>query len=415
MYETLCMACFNEKGNTTLCPHCGFEEQVAEPHIRLPRRMVLNGQYLLGKVLGKPGGFGISYLALDLHLNIKLAIKEFFPTHLIGRGADRYQVIPNDPSHAAVYEEGLQGFLKEARTLARFDHANVVRVRNYFEANGTAYLVMDYYEGFNISEWMETNGLFTETAALQLMMPVLDGLREVHRNGILHRDIKPENIYLANGNRPILLDFGAARAAVGAKSQNMSVVLTPGFAPMEQYASSSKQGAWTDVYACGATLYYMTTGRIPAEAMDRLDEDPLVPPRTLRPELSEAFNRVILKAIALKPEDRPQTVAAFQDLLHEALGNAVSNASASAEPVSADNEPPLRTLTCPSCGGLNRVPKGATLEQIRCGHDSCGALLLPRPSVVLRCPNNTCKALNRLDATKLPAYAKCAKCRTSLA
>lgn len=431
MYATRCLECFAEKSDARICSTCGFDERVEESPIRLPRRHVLNQQYLLGKVLGKPGGFGISYLALDLHLNIKLAIKEFFPTHLIARAQDGKSVVPNDPKQKDIYHEGLQGFLKEAQTLARFDHANVVRVRNYFEANGTAYLVMDYYEGLNISEWMHTNGLFSEQSAIQLMMPILDGLREVHRSGILHRDIKPENIYIAQNNRPILLDFGAARAAVGAKSQNMSVVLTPGFAPMEQYAASGKQGAWTDIYACGATLYYMVTGRIPIEAMDRLDEDALPSPQQIRPEISKTFSDILLNSLALKPEARPQTILAFQDALLALLQGKSSDEILPQMDAKPEKEvfaheklgapsktmplkKPLRTMTCSSCNGINEIPEGGLLDQMRCGNEACGMLLLPRPSIVVRCSNASCQSLNRVDATVSLALAQCGKCQQML-
>ncbi|MCG6861053.1 MAG: protein kinase [Chromatiaceae bacterium] len=164
----------------------------------------------------------------------------------------------------------------EARTLARLDYPNIVRVRQFFEANGTAYLVMDYYEGISLAEHLEKlgqNGRLSEDSAKRLVLPILDGLRTVHAKGFLHRDVKPQNIYLAHtdsgGVRPILLDFGAARQAMGERSRSLSVVVSAGYAPFEQYHRKGSQGPWTDICAAAAVLYRAVTGkhyRLPTEA-----------------------------------------------------------------------------------------------------------------------------------------------------
>lgn len=209
----------------------------------------------------------------------------------------------------------MNSFLQEARTLAKFDPANVVRVRTFFEENDTAYLVMDYYKGITLEEYRkQEGGKIPEKLAMDIMMPVLDGLREVHAKGFLHRDIKPQNIYLTKDGRPILLDFGAARFAMGERSRSLSVVLTPGFAPYEQYHKRGKQGPWTDIYSCGATLYNMVTGKVPPEAIERKEEDELVPPAGIIPNKSKALNAAI-KSLAIESGDRPQRVRDFQDIL----------------------------------------------------------------------------------------------------
>jgi formylglycine-generating enzyme required for sulfatase activity len=317
--RTLCPSCFKEKGALTTCPLCAYVEEVARQPLLLAQRTILDGKYLVGRPLGKPGGFGITYLALDLNLNTRVAIKEYLPRELAGRDTDRRTVMPHSREDQELFSFGLGQFLQEARTLARFSHPNVVRVRSFFEENGTAYLVMDYYEGMTLAEYQQQQGgRLPEKQALDIMMPILDGLREVHEEGFLHRDIKPQNIYLAkgkNGVSPILLDFGAARFAMGERSRSLSVVLTPGFAPFEQYHKKGNQGAWTDIYACAATLYHLVTGTVPPEATERKDEDELVAPKTLVPALSDSFTQGLLAGLAVRPEERPQSVRAFQDLL----------------------------------------------------------------------------------------------------
>lgn len=282
----------------------------------LPPETLLQNQYRIVRVLGKPGGFGITYLAWDTLLETHVAIKEYFPRDYVGRGPDRATVLPYSSDDADAFRYGREQFLQEARTLAKFDHAHVVRVFNFFEANSTAYFVMAYYEGYSLSEYVrQQGGKLSADHAVQLMLPVLDGLREVHSKGFLHRDVKPQNIYLASNGRPILLDFGAARMAMSARSRSLSVVLTPGFAPYEQYTSRGKQGPWTDIYAAAATLYFLITGKPPLDAADRVMDDDLKPlekaARDVPPRIAEA----VMQGLGLLPEARPQTVRAFQDQL----------------------------------------------------------------------------------------------------
>ncbi|MBN8589613.1 MAG: protein kinase [Rhodothermia bacterium] len=280
----------------------------------LPLATLLNGKYTVGMVLGV-GGFSITYLAWDEVLHIPVAIKEFLPAGMAVRDPDQHMLHPNRPEE---FRFGLDRFLNEARTLAQLGHYNIVRVRDFFEANGTAYFIMDYYEGHTLEEFMAVRGgRLPEELVTNLFIPLLDGLREAHRKGILHRDIKPANIYLAKldtGNvRPILLDFGAARFAIGERSKSISMIVTPGYAPYEQYQSKGDLGPWTDVYGAAATMYHACTGTQPPPATDRMMQDELQPPRAFG--LSERFAAILTRGMAIHPRDRFQDAALFQDAL----------------------------------------------------------------------------------------------------
>ncbi|POZ52300.1 serine/threonine protein kinase [Methylovulum psychrotolerans] len=334
-WAVLCPGCFQDKGGATVCPHCGYDEALRRGPLVLPHRTLLQGQYLLGAVLGKPGGFGITYLAFDTRLETLVAIKEYLPRDLAGRETGTFTVSPHSQDDGQLFRFGLEQFLSEARTLAKFDHAHVVRVRNVFEENGTAYLVMDYYEGISLAQYLEKKGQLAEQTAVDIMMPILDGLREVHHKGFLHRDIKPQNIYITHDGRPILLDFGSARVAMGEHSNTLSVVLTPGYAPFEQYHRKGEQGPWTDIYACAAVLYQMLTGQIPPEAPERAEYDSLIAPKTLVPSLSAPLNQAIIDGLAVKARGRPQTARDFQERLRPPSPNL--NPSTSTQTVTPPN------------------------------------------------------------------------------
>ena len=311
----LCPGCFAEKGKSGTCPHCGYDESLKRGPLVLAHRTLLhNGQYLIGKVLGKPGGFGITYLALDTRLETRVAIKEYLPRDLAGRDAGQATISAHSSEDGEFFRYGLTQFLQEARTLARFDHANIVRVRNFFEENGTGYLVMDYYDGVTLADHLaqQAQGKLPEKTAVGIMMPILDGLREVHAKNFLHRDIKPQNIYLTTGNRPILLDFGAARQAMSERSRSLSVVLSEGYAPYEQYHRRGEQGPWTDIYACAAVLYHAVSGEPPPPATERMSRDEL-DIGALR--VSTSLTNALRAGLAVDHKKRPQTMAAFQGLL----------------------------------------------------------------------------------------------------
>ena len=234
------------------------------------------------RVLGV-GGFGITYLAFDHHLNGPVAIKEYFYAGLAARGSDG-TVAPGSASNAAGFDWGRGRFLDEARVLARLNHPNVVRVHRCFEANNTAYIVMEYVEGESLAAFLERHGSLTPAQWRPWLDALLAGLEHVHRRDYLHRDIKPANIVIradaAGESRPVLIDFGAARRAAAEKTRHLTAVHTPGYAPIEQYSTSSRQDPATDIYALAAVSYRALAGEPPPDAADRMIEDgyrPLVP------------------------------------------------------------------------------------------------------------------------------------------
>lgn len=315
--DTLCLNCLCDKGSGQSCSRCGFDESHSKnTPIALPLRNVLNERFLIGRILGQPGGFGITYLAWDMVLDTPVAIKEFMPTTTVNRIPGLCTVQPNSEQDAAFFDKGLDIFLAEAKTLAQFSHPNIVRVKDFFRANNTAYMVMEYHQGVPLDEYVKNHGgRLKEDDALAVILPILDGLQVVHRLSILHRDIKPKNIYITQHGNPLLLDFGAARLSMLDATNTLTVMLSRGFAPFEQYHQKGLQGPWTDIYACAATLYYMVTGEIPADAIERRHQDSLIPPIRLNASLRESFNLSIIKGLAVNKDDRPQNVAQFKQSL----------------------------------------------------------------------------------------------------
>ncbi len=313
--DDLCMGCLEERGNEKVCPRCQWEEGTpgASP-LYLPPRTVLDNQYLLGRVLGH-GGFGITYLAWDLTLHRRLAIKEYMPQGIAGRapGNANVSIYTNEED----YQWGLERFLDEARVVAKFaDHPNIMSIINHFADNETAYIVAEYLDGSTLLEYTENEGgtIPYETAA-RILMPVMDALREVHKSGILHRDISPDNVCITRAGLVKLLDFGAARQALGQKSKNLSVILKEGYAPEEQYRTKGDQGPWTDVYATAATLYRVITGKIPPPATDRAYQDELEPPSSMGVAVPSDVEANLLKALGVRAENRFQSMQEFQAAL----------------------------------------------------------------------------------------------------
>lgn len=269
-------------------------------------------EYEIERTLGG-GGFGITYLARDGNLDLPVAVKEYFPNDVATRGPDQsVRVRTEGEDGQASYDWGLERFLDEARALAAFRHPNIVRVLRYFRANGTAYIVMEYESGLSLKRWVPQNAPLTQRSLLSVIYPLLDGLESVHKLGFLHRDIKPDNIYVRADGTPVLLDFGAARRV--STDRDMTNIVSPGFAPFEQYHSQGNQGPWTDIYSLGAVMYWMTTGKKPVESASRVKQDAMLPASSLA-EVS-VYGSALLHAIewAMHPDEgkRPQTVAQFR-------------------------------------------------------------------------------------------------------
>ena len=307
-----CPNCF-EPNPGQPCPHCGWEEGLSNEAPFLPLGTLLNGCYRVGRVLGH-GGFGITYLAWDENLELRLAIKEYLPLYLATRTDDRATVSVRPGEAREQFDHGLAGFLDEARALARFDqHPGIVGVKGFFRANGTGYMVMEYVDGITLKTYLERHGgRIPFQIALALLMPVMDALRAVHKVDLLHRDIAPDNIYIATGGQVKLLDFGAARAAVRDQSQSLSMIFKPGYAPWEQCHKGGRQGPWTDVYALAATLYRAITGSPPPESPDRMEQDEFKAPSVLGIALTAAVERALVAALAVKARDRTQDIQTLQ-------------------------------------------------------------------------------------------------------
>jgi len=275
-------------------------------------------EYRIEQTLGI-GGFGLTYLATDSNLNLKVAIKEYLPGDLAQRGEDQ-SVRPKSESTSESFKWGLSRFLDESRTLASFRHPNIVRVLRFFETNSTAYMVMEFVAGQPLGEWIRSRRPLEQAAVLAIAGPLLDGLELIHRTGYLHRDIKPGNVFIREDGSPVLLDFGSAR--VVSEGSELTAIVTPGYAPIEQYHSQGQQGPWSDLYAFGGVLYWMITGKRPVEAVARVRQD-MLPPAAQAADRNR-YAAELLAAIdwALVPneEQRPKSVAEFRSVLSGLAG-----------------------------------------------------------------------------------------------
>jgi len=316
-----CPSCYTTQGSAGTCAACGFPEKSDNrPGVHLVPGTLLHGRYRTGRVLGQ-GGFGATYLGWDDRLQVKVAIKEYYPANLIARIPNAAVVSPFSDEHAETFAAGLEKFLEEARTLARLrDVREIVGVQDFFEENGTAYLVMELLEGRTMKKYLvDSGGRIDVKRTLAVVMPIAKALQAIHDQGLIHRDISPDNIFLTNAGDRKLLDFGAARqtARPGA---GMTVILKPGYAPPEQYSNEGRQGPWSDVYALCATIYLALTGRTPPDATARFMNDKVPKPSELGVALAPGFEKVLLSGLSMRWQDRPQSM---KDLLR-AMTNALS-------------------------------------------------------------------------------------------
>ena len=314
--ETLCVGCMQDDSGAPVCPVCGrpFESPAQNPLQMRPRTM-LHDQYLIGRALGH-GGFGVTYLAWDTGLATRLAIKEYLPHGVAGRAANTTQVMAYSDSTKVEFEFGLERFLEEARTLKKFKNfPGIVSIDTVFRDNGTAYLVMEYLDGSTFEDFLKQRGG---------QVPVSNGNRDyvagdarpgrgARRRHPASRH-RPDNIYVTSSGVK-LIDFGAARNALGQKSRNLSIILKEGFAPEEQYRSSGTQGPWTDVYATAGTLYFALTGKIPQGALDRQVEDKLEYPSRLGSDIDPRSEAALMRALSIRAHDRFQSMQDFSAAL----------------------------------------------------------------------------------------------------
>ena len=362
----LCANCMQEKGDAKKCPHCGYEgRDDSQLTAYLKENTLLCDRFMVGRVLGQ-GGFGITYLGFDTFLSQKIAIKEYYPSDLAQR-------IPGEATVSAYtsgnstndYEHGKARFIEEARTLAKFsDHPGIVGIRDCIEANGTAYIIMQYLEGVTLKEYLKQNGgRLDPNLAVSILMPVMDALRAVHKVGIIHRDISPDNIFITKSSQVKLLDFGAARQSMGGQ-KSLSVMLKPGYAPEEQYRTGGNQGPWTDVYALSATLYKMITGNVPPDSLERLLDDTLVIPENLPENIKAALR----KGLAVRAAERFDSVDALQNTL---LGNAPVT------PTTSTPKPPKPTPPEPKPAPSETADIGKTVDPIPYSNTAAPATQAP--------------------------------------
>ena len=296
------------------CPHCGYIENTP-PKVatHLFPGTVLANNFIVGTVLGA-GGFGITYKAWNKALETVVAIKEYFPRGLVTR-TDNTTVSVFSSEESESFEHGRQRFIREARNLVRFNNdPGTASIYEFFEENGTAYIVMEYLDGCTMKEYFKSQGAISDMNLIQKMSEtVCDVLEQVHIAGFIHGDISPDNIFFCNNGSFKLIDFGAMKQNYNENNLTSTVLLKHGYAPSEQYSRSGNVGPWTDIYSYGATLYFLLTGTLPPDSIERLQDDDLVDPQSINPGINDILNNTILKAMAVKKDDRYQDVKELKD------------------------------------------------------------------------------------------------------
>lgn len=313
MGDRYCYNCMSHLAENGSCPGCGGIEYNAPEH-HLKPGTVLRDKYLIGRALGE-GGFGITYIGRDLTLDMRVAVKEYYPKGFSSRNNEYSNHVTMSKGDRDNIERDMQRFLKEARNLAAFfQEPNVVSVMDYFEDNGTAYIVMEYLDGITLRKYLEKYGPIPPKTLAEMLDPVLQALHRIHKQGLIHRDISPDNIMILRDGRLKLLDFGAARD-VGGGNSTLTVVLKRGYAPIEQYNAKGVQGPWTDIYAMCATIYKCITGSTPDESIQRVFEDELKKPSELGIEIPLEYEQALMHGLAVKSTDRIQDVEVLRRAL----------------------------------------------------------------------------------------------------
>lgn len=313
MANQICFQCFKIKGDYEVCPHCGYvEDTKAEQVYQLAPGTILRERYIMGTSIGF-GGFGITYKAFDTALSVVVAVKEFYPAGLVNRGEGETKVGIFSGDKEEEFKRQLARFLEEARNMAFFSkESDIVNVYDYFEENQTAYIIMEYVDAPLLKTRLKEDGKLPEEEASRYMLAILDALSKIHQQGIIHKDISPDNIFLTGPESVKIFDFGAAKFKETETERTEVVVVKAGYTPPEQYRSNDVQGPFMDIYAAGAVFYEMVTGEKPMDAPDRAVEDELKKPSEYGFAITDRTERVILKALALRPELRFQTAEQFK-------------------------------------------------------------------------------------------------------
>ncbi len=316
----ICYNCFKEYDEELeFCPYCGqnFEELPSDEYLLSPGTLLLD-RYLIGKAVGS-GGFGNVYKAWDKKLETIVAVKEYYPQSIVNRIPGTAEVVLVSGKNRKEFKYGKSRLLQEARNIAKFSsHKNIVNVFEFFETNNTSYMVMEYLHGMPLNKYLKECGgkLDSETATF-IVSAVCDALLPLHKAGIIHRDISPDNIYICENKVITLFDFGTAEFPDG--KNELPVIVKQGFAPPEQYETENRQGAWTDIYALGASLYLLLTGEKPDASPDRKVIDELKTPMEVNPEISEQLSNAVMKAMAIDMHLRFQNVSEFKKAIQGEL------------------------------------------------------------------------------------------------
>lgn len=286
----------------------------------LQRNTGLIGRYVIQKVLGQ-GGFGITYLGIDKLYGNKVAIKEYYPQKIAMRKAQYEDVVTvTSIEEKNNYNKGKKRFLDEAQVMARFNkNEGIVKILDFFEANNTAYIVMEYLEGITLKQYLGKYGVLQFRNLIEMMLPLLEALIEIHSQGLIHRDISPDNIMVQHNGKLKLMDFGAARDYTESGNKSLTVILKPGYAPPEQYQTHGVQGPWTDIYALCATIYKCLTGITPPDAIARVMDDKFKEPDQLDGKLSPDIKKILWKGMNIFPEERYQDIVEFGEDVYDAL------------------------------------------------------------------------------------------------
>lgn len=337
-WRHLCLGCMSYIENPNIpCAHCGWTKNNENAIHQLAAGTRL-GNYLIGRTLGQ-GGFGITYLAWDILHHQRVAIKEYYPSDIAIRSRDFHTVAPGTDKDRQNYQQGLQRFLQEAKSLSKFSKdSRFVSLKDFFANNGTAYIVMEYLEGPTLKELLRQKGCLSLERVIDLLKPIASALSTMHKtysqddsgknNVLIHRDVSPDNIMFTKDGQAKLLDFGAARTASLKGSRHITSTVKAGYTPIEQFIGSGQagaQGPWTDVYAFAATIYQAITGQIPPSAVDRQVRENLQRPSALGAKLSAHQEEVLLKGLSLNWKNRYQTVDEFYRALSVKSGNKFSN------------------------------------------------------------------------------------------
>ena len=334
-----CYDCMKEiKDGSNVCCYCSSSTQPSYCPHHLKPGTVLNNRYLVGNAIGE-GGFGITYIGRDTKLEYKIAIKEFYPSGFANRNNTvSNEVTLNYQNEGEYFKTGVDNFLREAKSIAKFNNeSSIVDVRDFFEENGTAYIIMEYLEGENLSEKLKRDGKFEAEDIFTMFLPMMNTLDKMHRENIIHRDISPDNIRVKLNGELMLMDFGSARYYTGMEKKTMSVQFKPGYAPFEQYNKNGNQGPWTDVYGLCATIYKCVTGVTPVDALERVQTDTLKKPSELGVQISEPLENIIMYGMAVYPENRCSSMRKLKTMTEQALGGKKTIFIRQNNSVTADN------------------------------------------------------------------------------